>query len=72
MTREKGYHVIRIGAPYPELRRALKELQAEGYRIKGFGDLEPEEIAGIAHLTPAEAEMAKEREFDKPFIWTQG
>jgi mannosyl-3-phosphoglycerate phosphatase len=68
MTRGNGYHVIRLGAPYPELRRALKELQTEGFRVKGFGDLEPEEIAGIAHMTLAEAEMAKEREFDEPFI----
>jgi mannosyl-3-phosphoglycerate phosphatase family protein len=70
ITIEKGYHVIRLGAKYSELRQALKELQAEGYRIKGFGDMAPEEIAEMTNMTVAEAEMAKERDFDEPFIVT--
>jgi mannosyl-3-phosphoglycerate phosphatase len=64
----EGYQVIRLGAQYTGLRRALKELQAEGFLIKGFGDMRPEEIAGITGMTVEEAEMAKERDFDEPFI----
>jgi mannosyl-3-phosphoglycerate phosphatase len=64
----EGYQVIRLGAQYSVLRKVLKELQAEGFQIKGFGDMKPEEIAGITGLTIEEAEMAKERYFDEPFI----
>ena len=68
MIDDNGYHVIRLGAAYAELRQALRELQVEGFRIKGFGDMRPEEIAEIANMTIAEAEMAKDRDFDEPFI----
>jgi len=68
MIDDNGYHVIRLGAAYAELRQALRELQEEGFRIKGFGDMRPEEIAEIANMTIAEAEMAKDRDFDEPFI----
>jgi mannosyl-3-phosphoglycerate phosphatase len=68
VTAGEGYQVIRLGAQYSGLRKALKELRAEGFRIKGFGDMRTEEIAGITGMTVEEAEMAKERDFDEPFI----
>ncbi len=65
---EAGYEVIRLGARYSDLRKAVKELRQEGYRITGFGDMSAEEIAERANMDSAEAIMAKERDFDEPFI----
>ncbi len=63
------YLIIRLGARYPDLRRAIKELQNEGFDIKGFGDMTVEELADIANMSIDEAMMAKERDFDEPFIF---
>lgn len=62
------YLVMRLGARYEALRKAVGELQAEGFRIKGFGDMSPEEVAALSGITLAEATMAKERDFDEPFL----
>lgn len=66
---EKDYHIITLGARYPDLRRAIKELQEEGFNLRGFGDMTAEDIAEIANMSIDEARMAKERDFDEPFIF---
>ncbi len=63
------YLIIRLGARYPDLRRAIKELQNEGFDIKGFGDMTVEELVALANMSIEEAEMAKERDFDEPFVF---
>lgn len=63
------YHVVRLGARYHDLREAIKELRKEGFDVKGFGDMTAEELAEIANMNIDEARMAKEREFDEPFIY---
>lgn len=63
------YYVIRLGARYPDLREAVRELQNEGFNIKGFGDMTAQELADIANMNIEEAIMAKERDFDEPFIF---
>ncbi len=62
------YHVIRLGARYADLREAIKELRNEGFNVRGFGDMTAEELANIANMSIHEARMAKERDFDEPFI----
>ncbi len=59
---------MRLGARYADLRKALKELRQEGYRIIGFGDMSAEELADRAHMNIDEAIRAKERDFDEPFV----
>lgn len=67
---EKGhYRIIRLGARYQDLRKAVFELRGEGFDIQGFGDMIPEEIAAATGLNGHEAVMAKAREFDEPFIF---
>ncbi len=66
---ENNYHVIRLGARYSDLRKAVRELQSKGFRVKGFGDMTAEELSEIANMSIEEAEMAKERDFDEPFIF---
>jgi mannosyl-3-phosphoglycerate phosphatase len=63
------YHIIRLGARYSNLRKALEELRLEGFDIKGFGDMSIKEIAELTGLRISEARLAKEREFDEPFIF---
>jgi len=67
---EDDYHVIRLGAGYSELRKALVRLRSEGFNVKGFGDMSIEGLASIANMSIEEAEMAKERDFDEPFIFS--
>lgn len=63
------YDLIRLGAPYGALRKALKELQSEGFAVKGFGDMPVEEVASLTGLSLREAELSKRREFDEPFVY---
>lgn len=66
---ERDYHVIRLGAKYSDLRTAIQELRSEGFNIKGFGDMTVEELSMIANMSIDEARMAKERDFDEPFVF---
>jgi mannosyl-3-phosphoglycerate phosphatase len=64
-----AYQAIELGMPYPLLRTTLKELAREtGTVLNGFGDMEAEEIARQTGLSLKEAERAKAREYDEPFI----
>ena len=66
---EDNYYVIRLGARYSDLRKAVEELRKEGFDVKGFGDMMAEELAETANMSLEEASMAKERDFDEPFIF---
>lgn len=64
------YLLITLGRPYSEVRAALEEVRSEMKApIKGFGDMTAREIALAAGLSTVEAGLAKERDFDEPFIF---
>lgn len=44
-------------------------MHSEGFNVKGFGDMTAEELADIANMRIDEAKMAKERDFDEPFVF---
>ena len=69
VTEEEKYHLISLGADYPELRCVLKGLQSEGLDVKGFGDMTVRELAELTGLKMVDARMAKQRDFDEPFIF---
>jgi len=69
INEENEYYVMRLGAEYSELRKAIEQLRAEGFPVRGFGDMTAPEIADIAHMSIDEAEMAGERYFDEPFLF---
>lgn len=69
ITEDEDYFIIRLGASYPELRKALETLRNEGYEVQGFGDLSIEDLVKLAGMKDDEAAMAKERDFDEPFIF---
>lgn len=69
-VRETGdYYVIRLGASYRELRRAVATLREQGFVIRGFGDMTADEISLLTGLCADETLMALERDFDEPFVF---
>jgi mannosyl-3-phosphoglycerate phosphatase len=72
VTKEDDYQVFRLGAKYSDLRRAMTELRREGFPVKGFGDMTAEEVAEVTSLGVYQAEMAKQRDFDEPFVFEGG
>jgi len=62
------YLLIRLGASYSELREGLDKLRTQGFQVVGFGDMCVDELSALAGLTIEEAHMARERDFDEPFI----
>jgi mannosyl-3-phosphoglycerate phosphatase len=69
LSEESGYYVIRLGAQYSDLRKAIQAIRKEGFDIRGFGDMTAKELVEVADLSIEEAIMAKERDFDEPFIF---
>jgi mannosyl-3-phosphoglycerate phosphatase len=66
------YQVIEIGTPYVRLRSVLKEAaQALSVEVKGFGDMTAEDVVERTGLTMADAVLAKQREYDEPFVLAQ-
>lgn len=69
IDRNGEFDTIRLGAPYRELRAALCALRDEGFAVRGFGDMTPQEVAEATALPPGLAALAKEREHDEPFLF---
>lgn len=63
------YHIIKLGAKYSDLRKALQELRDDGFDVRGFGDMSIKEITGLTSLKTAEAKLSKQRDFDEPFVF---
>jgi mannosyl-3-phosphoglycerate phosphatase len=67
--KDTKYQIIELGIPYTQLRKTLSRIQAQfPGKIKGFGDLSVEEIAKLSDLPLEEAALAKQREYDEPFV----
>ncbi|MDP2683356.1 MAG: HAD-IIB family hydrolase [Deltaproteobacteria bacterium] len=65
-----GCRMITLGKSYSEIRKAFITIRERlGIKAKGFGDMSVKEIAALAGLTLTEAELAKQREFDEPFLF---
>jgi len=65
-----GYEVIALGSRYEEIRKRFVELRDRlGIAVRGFGDMTIEEVAGLTGLTIEEADLAKQRDFEEPFIF---
>jgi mannosyl-3-phosphoglycerate phosphatase len=64
----EGYVAIEFGAPYWRLVEALHRISA-GLRVRvvGFSDMSVEEVTQDCQLSPMEARLAKQREYDEPF-----
>jgi mannosyl-3-phosphoglycerate phosphatase len=63
------YFVLELGTSYPKIIEVLESIKREtGIKIKGFSDLTEEELTSLCGLSLKEAEFAKKREYDEPFI----
>jgi mannosyl-3-phosphoglycerate phosphatase len=66
---KSSYDVIELGMPYHMLRDVLKQIEdAVETPLDGFGDLSTADIMEITGLPSAEADLAKLREYDEPFL----
>ena len=63
------YLELEFGTPYQDLRRVLSEMRSRiDPSIRGFGDMTDEEVAGLCGFSVEEARLAREREYDEPFV----
>ncbi|MDY6972875.1 MAG: HAD-IIB family hydrolase [Thermodesulfobacteriota bacterium] len=66
---DKGLWKCSIGLTYNRLVRGLQEIRDElGWNIKGFSDMDVEEISRLTGLDRETSHLAAMREFDEPFI----
>lgn len=71
--KEGAYEILEYGAPYEKLRRTLVGIRdVLGPTIRGFGDMEVTEVAGLCGFSEVEAELAMRREYDEPFVVGKG
>jgi len=70
-SRKGGYDVIALGSPYEEIRKRLIAMRDRlGIAVRGFGDMSAEEVASLTGLTIEEARLAKQRDFEEPFVFS--
>jgi mannosyl-3-phosphoglycerate phosphatase len=61
-----------IGPAYDFLVRALGEIREEqGWKIRGFSEMTPEEISSATGLDLPSARLASQREYDEPFVFME-
>lgn len=65
-----GYQLITLGTPYAEIRSCFVSLRKRlGAKVRGFADMTAEEVADLTGLSCEAASLAKQRDFDEPFIF---
>ena len=66
---DKGLWKWSLGLAYPHLIRGLRGIRDElRWDIKGFSDMDIDEISRLTGLDPKTSRLATMREFDEPFI----
>jgi len=66
---ESNSFIIEFGIPYSKLREVFHQIKnLNPGKIKGFGDFSPQEVAELCGFSLQKAKLAKEREYDEPFI----
>lgn len=69
-TREDvNYLIIELGTPYTKLREVFNKIcTLLPGKLRGFGDLTPQEVSDLCGFSLSHAIRAKKREYDEPFI----
>ncbi len=63
------YWIIEFGTPYHKIRGTLQKIQSEfPDKVRGFGDISAQEVANLCEIPSDEGVLAKEREYDEPFL----
>ena len=69
MRTRSPYQVIELGLPYRMLREVLKQIEdAVETPLQGFGDMSVETVMQVTGLPYADALLAKQREYDEPYL----
>jgi len=67
--RRDGYCVLELGVPCSRLRKALRQIETMvGVTLTGFEDMSTEVVARVTGLAQPDAERARQREYDEPFL----
>ncbi|MFH2012269.1 MAG: HAD-IIB family hydrolase [Pseudomonadota bacterium] len=65
-----GYRVIELGIHYPKLIVRFKTLKDRfGNKIRGFSEMDMDEVVNLTGLSHREAVLAKHREYTEPFVF---
>lgn len=73
LTLTEGLATIPLGTPYARLREEFSDLRQKfGAGVRGFGDMTIAEISTLTGLPRTQAALARQRDFDEPFIFTAG
>jgi len=65
-----GYRRLVVGTPYHVLRERFDEIRRETrLPLLGFGDMNTEDVMSRTDLGRRDAERARAREFDEPFVF---
>lgn len=65
-----GYEVIALGTRYEEIRDVFMAIRKKtGIKAEGFGDMSVRDVAALTGLSLSSAGLAKQREFDEPFVF---
>ena len=59
--------VVQLGRSYDDIRRFFLEVKAQ-FGIKGFGDMDVQQIINLTGLPRHQAQLAQQRDFTEPFI----
>ncbi|HEY3441205.1 MAG TPA: HAD-IIB family hydrolase [Paludibaculum sp.] len=64
-----AYEVLEWGTPYNELVASLERAShSSRCRVRGFHEMTPEEVSRLCELPLEQAVLAKQREYDEPFL----
>lgn len=65
-----GYRLIVLGTPYAEIRHHFIRLREQlQVKVRGFADMTVEEVADLTGLSHDAARLARQRDFDEPFVF---
>jgi mannosyl-3-phosphoglycerate phosphatase len=64
-----SFRVIDLGLPHSKVLKRFEGIKEKlSFRIKGFSDMTPEEVADLTGMNTEEASRAKERDYSEPFL----
>jgi hydroxypyruvate reductase len=65
-----GYQVSTLGRPYADIVEIFGRLRERlNVHVRGFAEMTAEEISALTGLSRENAKLAKQRDFDEPFIF---
>ena len=68
-----NYIIINLGKQHEDIRKIFIDIREKlRIKVKGFGDMAVKEAADLAGLSIIEADLAKKRDFDEPFVFEEG